>query len=170
MLATADKDAVLEYSDRMDRKSLTGDDDSVTREEVLRKFRDHSSDVKTVFMSSVGDAAIDLPDASVIIQISSNFGSRMKEAQRLGRILRPKPNSTAEFNAHFYTLVSKDTQEMYYSTKRQRYLVDQGYAFKAPTPPASPRPLDAARAAVWCGRGASPLVGGRALSRGCGRW
>ena len=84
-------------------------------------------------MSSVGDAAIDLPDASVIIQISSNFGSRQKEAQRLGRVLRPKPGSNEEFNAHFYTLVSKDTQEMFYSTKRQRYLVDQGYAFKVVT-------------------------------------
>ena len=68
--------------------------------------------------------------ASVIIQISSNFGSRQKEAQRLGRVLRPKTGSNDEYNAHFYTLVSKDTQEMYYSTKRQRYLVDQGYAFK----------------------------------------
>ncbi len=94
----------------------------------------------------------------------------MKEAQRLGRILRPKPNSTAEFNAHFYTLVSKDTQEMYYSTKRQRYLVDQGYAFKAPTPPSPTRLLDAGRAAVWCPRAARPLVGGRALSSGRGRW
>ena len=71
--------------------------------------------------------------ASVIIQISSNFGSRQKEAQRLGRVLRPKTGSNDEYNAHFYTLVSKDTQEMYYSTKRQRYLVDQGYAFKVVT-------------------------------------
>jgi len=124
---------VVAYSHRMGRHCLTGSDDSAKREEILGKFRDPSSDVKTIFMSSVGDAAIDLPDASVIVQISSNFGSRQKEAQRLGRILRPKPNSNAAFNAHFYTLVSKDTQEMYFSTKRQRYLVDQGYAFKVVT-------------------------------------
>lgn len=62
---------------------------------MLSKFRDPNSEVKTLFMSSVGDAAIDLPDASVIIQISSNFGSRQKEAQRLGRILRAKPGSNA---------------------------------------------------------------------------
>jgi len=124
---------VVAYSHHMGRPCMTGSDDSHTREELLAKFRDASSKVKTIFMSSVGDAAIDLPDASVIIQISSNFGSRQKEAQRLGRVLRPKPGSNAEFNAHFYTLVSKDTQEMYYSTKRQRYLVDQGYAFKVVT-------------------------------------
>jgi len=124
---------VIAYSQHLGRKCMTGSSDDQTREELLSKFRDASSDVKTIFMSSVGDAAIDLPDASVIIQISSNFGSRQKEAQRLGRVLRPKPGSNEEFNAHFYTLVSKDTQEMFYSTKRQRYLVDQGYAFKVVT-------------------------------------
>ncbi|EKX43955.1 ERCC3/XPB/SSL2/Rad25 nucleotide excision repair [Guillardia theta CCMP2712] len=133
---------IVAYSDRMNRRCMTGDDDAATREEVLSKFRDASSEVKTLFMSSVGDAAIDLPDASVIIQISSNFGSRQKEAQRLGRILRPKPGSNARYNAHFYTLVSKDTQEMYYSTKRQRYLVDQGYAFKVVTQLEDHRGLD----------------------------
>ena len=123
-----------EYSRRMNRPCMTGSDNVQVREELLGKFRDASSQVKTIFMSSVGDAAIDLPDASVIIQISSNFGSRQKEAQRLGRVLRPKTGSNDEYNAHFYTLVSKDTQEMYYSTKRQRYLVDQGYAFKVSEP------------------------------------
>ena len=56
--------------------------------------------------------------------------TRSQEAQRLGRILRPKSRSGDEFNAFFYTLISRDTQEMYYSTKRQQFLVDQGYAFK----------------------------------------
>ena len=78
----------------------------------------------------MGDNAIDLPEANVVIQISSHFGSRRQEAQRLGRILRPKPRSDSAFNAFFYTLVSRDTQEMYYSNKRQQFLVDQGYAFK----------------------------------------
>ena len=67
----------------------------------------------------------------MIIQVSSHFGGRRQEAQRLGRILRPKQNQeTGTFNAFFYTLISTDTREMYYSAKRQQYLVDQGYTFK----------------------------------------
>jgi len=77
-------------------------------------------------MSKVGDTSLDLPNASVIIQISSHTGSRRQEAQRLGRILRPKANSLSEFNAYFYSIVSKDTREMYFSIKRRKYLVDQG--------------------------------------------
>lgn len=83
----------------------------------------------------VGDNSLDIPEANVLIQISSHAGSRRQEAQRLGRILRAKrgkPGSGEEevFNAFFYTLVSRDTQEMYYSAKRQQFLIDQGYAFK----------------------------------------
>lgn len=83
-----------------------------------------------MFLSSVGDLALDVPDCNVIIQISSHFGARRQEAQRLGRILRKKPgmdNST--YNAWFYSLVSTDTKEMYYSNKRRQYLVDQGYEY-----------------------------------------
>jgi DNA excision repair protein ERCC-3 len=65
------------------------------------------------------------------VQISAHGGSRRQEAQRLGRILRPKKDSIAEeYNAYFYSLISQDTQEMYYSLKRQRFLVNQGYSFK----------------------------------------
>ena len=80
-----------------------------------------------------------MPEANVIIQVSSHFGSRRQEAQRLGRILRPKSytqtdgSNRSSFNAFFYTLVSTDTQEMFYSTKRQQYLIDQGYTFKIVT-------------------------------------
>jgi len=84
-------------------------------------------------LGQVGDNSIDLPDVNVIIQISSHFASRRQEAQRLGRILRPKSRSAGRFNAFFYTLVSTDTQEMVYAAKRQRFLVDQGYAFKVVT-------------------------------------
>jgi superfamily II DNA or RNA helicase len=87
--------------------------------------------------SQVGDNSIDIPEANVIIQISSHAGSRRQEAQRLGRILRAKgkpqdrvAGGAEEFNAFFYSLVSTDTQEMYYSTKRQQFLIDQGYSFK----------------------------------------
>jgi hypothetical protein len=67
-----------------------------------------------------------------LAQVSSHFGARRQEAQRLGRILRPKPNPTGGFNAFFYSLVSTDTREMYFGTKRQQYLVEQGYTFKVP--------------------------------------
>ncbi len=76
---------------------------------------------------------LDLPEATCLIQISSHYGSRRQEAQRLGRILRAKRRNDEGFNAFFYSLVSKDTQEMYYSSKRQAFLVDQGYAFKVIT-------------------------------------
>ena len=70
--------------------------------------------------------AIDLPDASVMIQISGTFGSRQEEAQRLGRILRPKRNGLL---AHFYTLVSKDTRDQEFSANRQLFLTEQGYRY-----------------------------------------
>lgn len=104
--------------------------------------RDLSSD----HAMQVGDTSIDLPEATCLIQISSHFGSRRQEAQRLGRILRAKRRNDEGFNAFFYSLVSRDCEEMYYSTKRQQFLIDQsvqtlirllfadilsrGYAFK----------------------------------------
>ena len=69
--------------------------------------------------------AVDLPDASVLIQISGTFGSRQEEAQRLGRILRPKQRSS-----HFYTLVSKGTTEQSFAVNRQLFLVEQGYKYQ----------------------------------------
>eukprot|EP00922_Rhytidocystis_sp_ex-Travisia-forbesii_P024726 GHVS01036283.1.p1 GENE.GHVS01036283.1~~GHVS01036283.1.p1 ORF type:complete len:873 (+),score=83.29 GHVS01036283.1:158-2620(+) len=84
----------------------------------------------SLFLSKVGDNAIDIPCANVVIQISFNFASRRQEAQRLGRILRPKPRSGDDFNAFFYSLVSKDTQEMIYADKRQQFIIDQGYSYK----------------------------------------
>ena len=63
----------------------------------------------------------------MLIQISSHYASRRQEAQRLGRILRPKPRMDEEYNAFFYSIVSKDTSEMYYSAKRQEFLIEQGY-------------------------------------------
>lgn len=92
-----------------------------------------------MFLSKVGDNSLDIPEANCLIQISSHAGSRRQEAQRLGRILRAKKRRAGgdapadEFNAFFYTLVSKDTQEMFYSTKRQQFLIDQGYQFKVVT-------------------------------------
>jgi hypothetical protein len=81
----------------------------------------------------VADTSFDLPEANVLIQISAHGGSRRQEAQRLGRILRPKRRATQSFNAFFYSLVSQDTLEMSYSRRRQRFLVNQGYAYKVVT-------------------------------------
>ena len=89
--------------------------------------------VNTIFLSKIGDTSLDLPEATCLIQISSHYGSRRQEAQRLGRILRAKRRNDEGFNAFFYSLVSKDTDEMFYSSKRQAFLVDQGYAFKVIT-------------------------------------
>nr|ANM86246.1 DNA repair helicase XPB1 [Stygiella incarcerata] len=99
------------------------------RKQFLDQFR--KGELKSMSISKVGDTSIDLPDANVIIQVSSHYGSRRQEAQRLGRILRPKRSrgDRQEFNAFFYSLVTPDTMDMYYAEKRQRFLVDQGFEF-----------------------------------------
>ena len=78
-------------------------------------------------LSKVGNFAIDLPDANVMIQVSGTFGSRQEEAQRLGRILRPKEG---EAPATFYTLVTRDTREMDFAHHRQLFLTEQGYSYE----------------------------------------
>merc|ERR1711959_771300 len=101
------------------------------RMQILSAFQE-SPTCNTIFLSKVGDNAIDIPVANVIVQISSHYGSRRQEAQRLGRILRPKPKTAttvSKYNAFFYSLVSRDTQEMYYASKRQQFLVEQGYNY-----------------------------------------
>lgn len=103
------------------------------RIQILQNFKLNPK-VNTIFVSKVADTSFDLPDANVLIQISSHGGSRRQEAQRLGRILRAKKAAIAEeYNAFFYTLVSQDTMEMSYSRKRQRFLIDQGYSYKVVT-------------------------------------
>jgi len=136
--------ALREYATRLRKPFIYGPTSHHERTRILYAFK-HSPTVNTVFLSKVGDNSIDIPEANVIIQISSHAGSRRQEAQRLGRILRAKgkpqdrvAGGAEEFNAFFYSLVSTDTQEMYYSTKRQQFLIDQGYSFKVITslPPA----------------------------------
>ena len=112
----------------MKRSYLYGGTDNQERLDLLSHFQ-NDDQMNVLFISKVGDNSIDLPDVNVIIQVSSHFSSRRQEAQRLGRILRPKPVSEGYHNAFFYSLVSQDTKEMYYATKRQRFLVDQGYSF-----------------------------------------
>jgi DNA excision repair protein ERCC-3 len=77
-------------------------------------------------VSKVANFSIDLPEAAVAVQVSGTFGSRQEEAQRLGRVLRPKADGR---QAHFYTVVSRDTLDSEYAAHRQRFLAEQGYAY-----------------------------------------
>lgn len=124
--------ALQQYATKLGVPFIDGSTPQHERMKILSNFQNNEA-VKTIFLSKVGDTSIDLPEATCLIQISSHYGSRRQEAQRLGRILRAKRRNDEGFNAFFYSLVSKDTQEMYYSTKRQAFLVDQGYAFKVIT-------------------------------------
>ncbi|KAK7206735.1 DNA repair helicase rad25 [Myxozyma melibiosi] len=124
--------ALQAYATKLKKFFIYGGTPQAERMNILQNFQ-LNPDVNTIFLSKVGDTSIDLPEATCLIQISSHYGSRRQEAQRLGRILRAKRRNDEGFNAFFYSLVSKDTQEMYYSTKRQAFLVDQGYAFKVIT-------------------------------------
>jgi DNA excision repair protein ERCC-3 len=121
--------ALKEYAVKMKKPYIYGPTSNTERVRILSQFQ-HNPQVRTIFISKVGDTSIDIPEANVLIQVSSHYGSRRQEAQRLGRILRPKARSEDNFNAFFYSLVSKDTQEMFYSAKRQQFLIDQGYSFK----------------------------------------
>uniref|UniRef100_A0A8C0U8B6 General transcription and DNA repair factor IIH helicase/translocase subunit XPB n=1 Tax=Cyanistes caeruleus TaxID=156563 RepID=A0A8C0U8B6_CYACU len=125
--------ALKEYAVRLGKPYIYGPTAQGERMQILQNFK-HNPKINTIFISKVGDTSFDLPEANVLIQISSHGGSRRQEAQRLGRVLRAKKGMVAEeYNAFFYSLVSQDTQEMAYSTKRQRFLVDQGYSFKVIT-------------------------------------
>ncbi|MDQ6996327.1 MAG: helicase-associated domain-containing protein [Mariprofundus sp.] len=101
---------------------ITGRMSSAERERLYAAFR--AGELRLLVVSKVANYAIDLPDASVAIQISGAFGSRQEEAQRLGRILRPKGGP-----AYFYTLVSDDSEELKFATNRQRFLAEQGYDY-----------------------------------------
>lgn len=102
---------------------ITGKTPNAERDEIYQAFRDGKID--TIVVSKVANFAIDLPDASVAIQISGAFGSRQEEAQRLGRILRPKDGK----KSHFYSIVTKNTIEEIFSTNRQKFLTEQGYRY-----------------------------------------
>ena len=103
---------------------ITGDTPDRERRKLYAQFR--SGELQRLIISKVGNFAIDLPDASVMVQISGTFGSRQEEAQRLGRILRPKADGQL---AHFYTLVTKDSQDQEFGANRQLFLTEQGYQY-----------------------------------------
>ncbi|MEY3990020.1 MAG: hypothetical protein RI985_1101 [Chloroflexota bacterium] len=103
---------------------LTGADDNTTREHVYNQVRE--GHVRVVILSRIGNQAIDIPRASVLIQLSGSYGSRQEEAQRLGRILRPK----SDVSATFYTLVTSKTREVDDAWQRQQFLLGQGYRYQ----------------------------------------
>jgi len=105
--------------------ALTGSTAQAKRDALFEAFR--SGSVRVLAVSKVANFSVDLPDASVAIQISGTFGSRQEEAQRLGRILRPKLGAN---QAHFFTLVSHDTTEQEFALKRQLFLCEQGYEYR----------------------------------------
>lgn len=103
---------------------ITGQTSNPEREELYQRFR--KGEIMQLILSKVGNFAIDLPDANVLIQVSGTFGSRQEEAQRLGRILRPKAGGET---AHFFTLVTRDTRELDFAHHRQLFLTEQGYSY-----------------------------------------
>ncbi len=113
-------------AERFDLPLITGSTGTAEREELYGKFR--TGEVRHLVLSKVGNFAIDLPDANVLIQVSGTFGSRQEEAQRLGRILRPK--SSGDGDAHFFTLVTRDTRELDFAHHRQMFLTEQGYSYE----------------------------------------
>jgi DNA excision repair protein ERCC-3 len=104
---------------------ITGQTNNAERDRLYAAFR--SGEVPHLIVSKVGNFAVDLPDANVAIQVSGTFGSRQEEAQRLGRVLRPKADGGT---ATFYTLVSEETREQEFARKRQLFLTEQGYAYE----------------------------------------
>ncbi len=116
---------------------ITGRTPQGERELLYERFR--TGELPRLIVSKVANFAVDLPDANVAIQISGTFGSRQEEAQRLGRVLRPKKH---ENEARFYTIVTRDSNEQDYSAKRQLFLTEQGYRYEIITAdlPPSPQP------------------------------
>ncbi|MFD1212933.1 DNA repair helicase XPB [Arthrobacter sp. GCM10027362] len=117
-------DQLDELAARLDAPVLKGDTSVKERQRLFDQFR--SGALQTLVVSKVANFSIDLPEASVAIQVSGSFGSRQEEAQRLGRLLRPKADGRA---ARFYTVVARDTLDQDYAAKRQRFLAEQGYAY-----------------------------------------
>jgi DNA excision repair protein ERCC-3 len=118
-------DQVKALGRALDAPVLTGSTAQRKRESLLDAFR--AGRLPALAVSKVANFAIDLPDASLAVQVSGTFGSRQEEAQRLGRLLRPKPGRN---QAHFYTLVSRDTVEQDFALRRQLFLCEQGYSYR----------------------------------------
>jgi len=117
-------DQLAELGEDLAVPVIQGSTTNRERERLYAAFR--TGEIPTLVVSKVANFSIDLPEASVAIQVSGTFGSRQEEAQRLGRVLRPKSDGR---QAHFYTVVSRDTLDQDYAAHRQRFLAEQGYAY-----------------------------------------
>lgn len=118
-------DQLEELGTELDAPVITGDTPNVERQRLYQEFRD--GEIGLLVVSKVANFSIDLPEASVAVQVSGAFGSRQEEAQRLGRILRPKADGKT---AKFYTVVVRDTVDADYAAHRQRFLAEQGYSYR----------------------------------------
>ncbi len=117
-------DQLDELGVALDMPVIQGSTKNAERERLFDLFR--RKEIPGLVVSKVANFSIDLPEATVAIQVSGTFGSRQEEAQRLGRVLRPKEDGRT---AHFYTVVSRDTLDQEYAAHRQRFLAEQGYAY-----------------------------------------
>lgn len=117
-------DQIDEIAGTLGVPKLTGQTPTAERESLYEAFR--TGDEPILVVSKVANFSVDLPDASVAIQISGSYGSRQEEAQRLGRLLRP---SSTGISASFYTIVSRETVDQDFAQNRQRFLAEQGYAY-----------------------------------------
>jgi DNA excision repair protein ERCC-3 len=118
-------DQLDDLGERLGVPVVKGDTTVRERERLFQAFR--TGEVTTLVVSKVANFSIDLPEASVAIQVSGTFGSRQEEAQRLGRVLRPKGDGRA---ARFYAVVARDTVDADFAAHRQRFLAEQGYAYR----------------------------------------
>ncbi len=118
-------DQLEELGEALNAPVIQGSTKNKDREILFEAFR--RGEVSTLVVSKVANFSIDLPEASVAVQVSGTFGSRQEEAQRLGRLLRPKKDGG---QAHFYSVVSRDTLDADYAAHRQRFLAEQGYAYR----------------------------------------
>ncbi|MCJ7857336.1 DNA repair helicase XPB [Corynebacterium kalidii] len=118
-------DQLEELGEELDAPVIDGRTTTHRREELYDAFR--SGELRVLIVSKVANFSIDLPGASVAVQVSGTFGSRQEEAQRLGRILRPKPDGGP---AYFYSVIARDTLDADYAAHRQRFLAEQGYGYR----------------------------------------
>ncbi|MCO5993146.1 DNA repair helicase XPB [Actinoallomurus rhizosphaericola] len=118
-------DQLDELGERLDAPVIKGETKVKERERLFDAFR--SGELQVLIVSKVANFSIDLPEASVAVQVSGTFGSRQEEAQRLGRVLRPKASGKG---ARFYSVVARDTLDQDYAAHRQRFLAEQGYAYR----------------------------------------
>ncbi|MFD8701070.1 DNA repair helicase XPB [Kitasatospora sp. NPDC059648] len=118
-------DQLDELGEVLDAPVIKGETSNVQREKLFDAFR--NKEISVLVVSKVANFSIDLPEATVAIQVSGTFGSRQEEAQRLGRVLRPKADGHA---AHFYSVVARDTVDQDFAAHRQRFLAEQGYAYR----------------------------------------